>query len=54
MTSETSLEYNEELHKEFLEYCENKYPNPDQNPKQFEFLLKSFKFHKTRFKNEVV
>ena len=48
MKSENFLEYNEELHKEFLEYCGNKYPNPEQNPKQFEFLLKCFKWHKTR------
>lgn len=30
----------------FLEYFDNKIPNPEQYPKQFEYCVKMYKFHK--------
>lgn len=31
---------------DFLEYFDNKIPNPEQYPKQFEYYVKMYKFHK--------
>lgn len=31
---------------EFLEYFENKVPNPENYPAAFEFYVKMYKFHK--------
>jgi len=41
--------------KEFIEFYGDKLPNPDQNPKQFAFYVKMYKFLKAneRRKREI-
>lgn len=41
-------ELTEELYQEFLEFYNSKVPNPEQNPIQFEFLIKIFLHYKKR------
>ena len=45
---ENYSELTEELYKEFLDFYGAKVPNPEHNPIQFEFLIKTFLYYKKR------
>jgi hypothetical protein len=40
------LELDQKLFEEFLEFFNNRVPDPNMYPHQYEFMIKSFLFHK--------